>query len=430
MMPLTCVRVGFAAVAASLVFASIAAARATESAPAALTLSEALHLLETETPDVRAARLQIADAEAERLAAQLYQNPTLATDVGNLPIGRTNPPGLSAGQTVVSAVRIDQPLVLWGKRRLRIDAANAGIAAAQAQAQDTLRLLRAALKDAFFRAVHDTQRLAFAVENQRRYQHTVELSERRFRSGDLSEADFRKIELEQLTYLTSAEDARRAVAESEQLLGRLVGRSERVAPFGPLDVPNVEIGDADLLETALDNRPDFAELQRQRERADLAVQLARRERYPDVTVGADYTNSQFTTSGDLRNSYGLGFSVPLPLLNQNQAAIAKADVAQRQTEAEIAKARLDIAQEVHDGAERYQSAQRLRAMFEQGYLERAKVVLNAAESSYRSGGASLIELLDAERTYTTTETDYLASVLAARTALTNLELALGKDLTD
>lgn len=394
-----------------------------------ITLPEALERLEKQNPDALAARLQIAQAEADRLAARLYPNPTFSLDANNFPIGRTNPAGLSVGQTVGGTVRLDQPVVLWGKRRLRIAGADAGIMAAAEQEHDVLRQLRAAVKDAFYRAVHDERVLAFASENERRYHDIVALNERRFRSGDISEVDFRKIELENLKFLTDVEQAQRNVAESRQLLARLIGAERPVVPTGDLGAVDAHITASDLVEVAMANRPDVAALQRQREQAELALQLARRERYPDITVGADYTRSQFVAAGDIRNSVGFGFSLPLPLLNQNQADVARADVAIRQAQTELARLRLDIAQEVHDAVTRYESAQRLRQTFESGYLDHAKLSLHAAETSYRIGAASLLELLEAERTYTTTQTDYLDSIFDARASLTALEKAVSKDLS-
>jgi len=404
--------------------------RAEEPPAERVTLAQALDLLQTQSPDTLAARLQIAEAEAERLAARLYANPNLSVDAGDIAIGRTTPPGLSVGQTIGSTVRLDQPLVLWGKRGLRIAGAEAGIATAKEQERDTTRQLRSAVKDAFYHAVHDDRLLAFTTDNQQRYQQIVALNERRFHSGDISEVEFRKIELENLKYLTDAEEARRSLGESTQLLGRLIGVDHPVGPAGELTAPDVSLDDSTLISVALGNRPDLAALQRARDQADLALQLARRERYPDVTVGADYTHSQFVVSGDNRNSIGFGFSLPLPLLNQNQGEIAKAEVALRQAETDLKRLQLDIAQEVHDALTRYESTHRLRRTFESGYLEHAKVTVSAAETSYRIGAASLLELLDAERTYTATQTDYLDTMLAARESLTALEKAIGMELTE
>ncbi len=393
-----------------------------------ITLEQALELLETENPDTLAARLQIAEAEAERVAARLYPNPTLSVDANNIPAGRTTPSGLSVGQTIGSTARLDQPLVLWGKRGLRRQGAELGIAAATQSARDALRELRAAVKDAFYQALRDQQLLQFAGDNQQRYQRIVELNQRRFHSGDISEVEYRKIELENLKFLTETEEARRALSESQQLLGRLTGASGGLAANGALAAPDVDIAGEDLLETARANRPDLAAAQQARAQAATALTLAKRERYPDVTVGADYTHSEFVVAGDNRNTIGFGFSLPLPLLNQNQGEIAKAEVALREADTGLARLRLDIAQDVHDARVRYESTQRLRHTFESGYLDHAKTVVTSAETSYRVGAASLLELLDAERTYTETRTDYVNTIFAARSSLTALEKAIAKDL--
>jgi cobalt-zinc-cadmium efflux system outer membrane protein len=402
---------------------------AEEPAPQRVTLAQALELVESQNPDTLAARLQIAEAEAERLAARLYTNPTLSVDADNFPVGRTTPPGLSVGQTIGASARIDQPLVLWGKRRLRIENTEAGLAGAKEEERDTLRQLRAAVKDAFYGALHDERLLAFTSANRERYEKIVALNARRFHSGDISEVEFRKIELENLTRLTEEENARRSLAERQQLLGRLIGGAQPVQANGSLTAPDVQVDAAQALNQAMDNRPDLAALEDARNQAQLALTLARRERYPDVTVGVDYAHSQFVISGDNRNSLGFGFSVPLPLLNQNQGDIAKAEVGLRQADTDLERLRLDIAQEVRDAVERYQSARRLWRTYKSGYLENTKVVVEAAETSYRAGGASLLELLDAERTYAATQIDYVDTVFAVRSGLTALEKAVGKDLT-
>jgi outer membrane protein, heavy metal efflux system len=393
-----------------------------------VTLPEALALLQTQNPDTRAAALRVAEAEAERLTARLYPNPQLSYDVTDIPVGHTTPAGLSVGQTIGNTVRIDQPLILWGKRRLRIAGAQVGVMSAQDQERDVHRQLRLAAKDGFYDVLHDQRVLAFALDNRNRYRKIVDLNQRRFKSGDISEADFRKVQLEQLKYESQVEDARRGLSESEQLLGRLLGIGDAVAATGRLAPPALDVGTQDLLQLALQNRPDYAALQQEKERAEIALSLAKRERYPDVTVGADYTHSEFVVSGDNRNTIGFGFSVPLPLLNQNQGEIAKAEVAVRQAETELARLRLDLTQEVHNAVEAYRSTQRLRQTFESGYLDRAKMTVDAAETSYRVGAASLIELLDAERTYTETQNDYFDTVAAARMSLDALDKAVGKDL--
>lgn len=57
------------------------------------------------------------------------------------------------------------------------------------------------------------------------------------------------------------------------------------------------------------------------------------------------------------------------------------------------------------------------------------MVVEAAETAYRVGGASLLQFLDAERTYAATQSDYVDTVFAVRAGLVALEKAVGTDLT-
>jgi cobalt-zinc-cadmium efflux system outer membrane protein len=396
-------------------------------APEAVTLSQALELVESQNPDMQAARLQVAQAEAQRVLARQLPNPTLGTTLGNIALSQTQPPGLSVSETIQTGIALGQPLILWGKRGLRIEGADAGIAAAHGQERDALRQLRAAVKDAYFRALRDDRALAFATENERRHRDVVALQARRFRSGDISEVDFRKIEVEGLRFLSDLEDARRSSAEDQNLLGRLVGADRPVTALGEPVAPVIPEDPDALIQQAQTHRPDLLALERSRAQAALALQVAKRERYPDVTVGATYLNDQWTRGGDMRNTIGLGLSVPLPLLNQNQGSIAQAEVALRQADTQLNRTRLDIVRDVRDALAAYRSARALREKYETGYLERSHVTLTGAEASYRAGAASLIDYLDAERTYTATQLNYLDTVLAMRVGTAAIELAVGED---
>jgi len=372
-----------------------APARAGDAVPDAVTLSQALDLVESQKPDSQAARLQIAQAEAARVVARQLPNPSLSTAVGSVALSQTQPPGLSVGETIQTGVALTQPLILWGKRGLRTEGANAGIAVARGQERDLVRQLQAAVKEAYFRTLRDARVLVFATENERRYREGVALNARRFRSKDISEVEFRKIELEGLGFLSALEDARRSSAESQNSLGRLVG-AER--PIAALDEPAVPVIPEDanaLVPRGLEHRPDLLALEQSREQANLALRLAKRDRYPDVTVGTNYINDQWTRGGDMRNTIGFSFSVPLPLLNQNQGPIAQADVAVRQADTELTRLRLDIGREIRDALAAYQSARTLRQTYEAGYLEKAQVTVTGTAASYRAGSASLIDYLDA-----------------------------------
>src|SRR5262249_43211103 len=141
------------------------------------------------------------------------------------------------------------------------------------------------------------------------------------------------------------------------------------------------------------------------------------------TVGLSYTHSEFTVSGDLPNQLGTTFSVPLPVFDRNQGEIVRAE-----SEAAIARhqsdrLRLEIAQEVRAAVERYTIAPARVHRFEDGFLRQAREARQAADVSYREGAVSLLEFLEAERTYIATERDRLDALRDLDTAAAEITKA-------
>src|SRR5262249_27866898 len=146
------------------------------------------------------------------------------------------------------------------------------------------------------------------------------------------------------------------------------------------------------------------------EAADAALRLARAERWPDVTVGVDYTHSEFLVSGDLPDTLGTNFSVPLPLFDRNQGAIVRAEAEALSARRDVDRLRLEIPQEVRSAVTRYRVARDLVRRFQDGFLRQASEARDAAEVSYREGAVSLLEFLEAERAYVQTVRDRLQAL--------------------
>ena len=382
-----------------------------------MTLDEAVALLRGESPELLAGALKVRAAQGDVTTARLYPNPTLSVGAGNLPVGRTNPAGLGIGDAVNEQVGIGQEVVLWGKRGERIAAAHGRLAAAGAERADLERRLAFEVRARFVRALVATERLRLARENLARYQETVRVSRERADAGDISAAEFDKIALEQRGFEHEVADAeierRQAVAELLPLLGLDVAD---LVPVGELRLPAARTDTDALVSEALRRRPDLAAAEREADAADAALRLARAERWPNVTVGVQYTHDEFQVAGNLANSLGANFSLPLPLLNQNQGEIQRAEAEALIARREVQKLRLEIPQEVRTAVTSYTVAGERVRRFEQSFVRQAEDARRAAEVSYREGAISLLEFLEAERAFIQTQRDHLDALLDGHTA--------------
>jgi len=391
-------------------------ARAAEET-AQVTLDEAVALLRRQSPELLAGALKVRAAQGDVTTARLYPNPTLSFGAGNFPIGRTNPPGIGAGDTVNEQVGIGQELVLWGKRGERIAAAHGRMAAAGAERADLDRRLVFEVRARFVRTLVAGERLRLARENLTHYRETVRVSRERADAGEISAAEFDKIALEQRGFEHEVADAeierREAVAELLPLLGLDVAD---LVPVGELRLPAARTDTDTLVSEALRRRPDLTAAEREAEAAEAALRLARAERWPNVTVGVQYTHDEFQVAGNLANSLGANFSLPLPLVNRNQGEIQRAEAEALIARHEVQKLRLGIPQEVRTAVTSYTVAGERVRRFEQAFLRQSEDARRAAEVSYREGAISLLEFVEAERTFIQTQRDHLDALLDGYTA--------------
>ncbi|MEO6418847.1 MAG: TolC family protein, partial [Polyangiaceae bacterium] len=127
-----------------------------------------------------------------------------------------------------------------------------------------------------------------------------------------------------------------------------------------------------------------------------------------ISVGVTYTHSEFTASGDNSNAAGLSVALPLPIFDRNQAGVGRARVEYKRSENEITRLNLMVQHEVAEAVRKVERSGSMLDVYEGGgMLNRADNALRVAESSYKAGAVSLLELLEAQRTYIETRAQYL-----------------------
>jgi cobalt-zinc-cadmium efflux system outer membrane protein len=155
-----------------------------------------------------------------------------------------------------------------------------------------------------------------------------------------------------------------------------------------------------LVTRALQDRPDLRAATQGRELAGATLEQAKREAYPDISLGVAFTHSDFQISDDNPNAVALTLSLPLPVFDRNQANIARSHNDTKRFENDVARLEIQIRQEVTQSARRLERASSLLDIYEQGgMLDRADKALKVAENSYKAGSISLIERLEAQRTF-------------------------------
>jgi len=404
--------------------------------PSPLTLPEALRIFRERGFDLLIAAAGVDSAQGDLESASAIANPQLSGSLGHsFNYDPTQCPGCSALQE--SFGLSDQGALfdlLVNKRGLRKDAARAALEAAKLGRADAQRTLEFQLKQQFLLAALATEQARFARDLQESTAKTRELMERRFSAGAISEADLAKTQVAELEAMQQLDQAQTQLAAARAAVAFLLGAQEPATQL-ELDTsalqyrPGAALGTfAALYQAALESRPDLKVLDQQVQRAESALALARRQRFPEIQLSATYSQEGSGQNAIQPPTLTFAAQAGLPIFYQQQGEIRKAEADLRTQALQRGKTRALVAQDVSQAFAAWQGGQKLVERMQGRILERAKVARDLIRIQYEKGAASLLELLDAERTYIAVHNEYVQDLSLYWTAVAQLEQAVGKEL--
>ncbi len=379
--------------------------------------------------DFAVQKYNLSIAQAQITVAKLYPDPSLSAgitkDITNVP------PSQRMGN--VSDIGASETILLGGKIGARSSVAEKNAGAAQAQAEDFFRNLRATAAQAYINAlIADSTYKA----NERTYHNLVELTqvnEHRVEAGDLGKVDLLQSRVDAIQArgaLLQADAARQqAFIQLAQLMGRR-NSDTLYRPMGNLAFPVRSFNIDTMINRAKETRSDVIAARRALESARLSVDLAHAERWPDITVGAGYSyteqSSNIVAPFPGEKALGLSISIPLPLSNVlNQGTIQVAEFSYEQAKKSLEVAELKAETDVRQGYAQFQLAEQQYAQYSTDLLADAEKVREARLYSYKAGSASLLDVLTAENTLASVYLAYYSALSGYANALVSLEQANG-----
>jgi len=377
--------------------------------------------------DYAAQRYNVSIAEASVAAAKVFPNPTLGL-TGGFDVTQSGSERLPS----TAGAALTQTLELGGKRKYRILGARQSYAATAATLDGFLRNLKLDAAGAFA----DALALARSAEQKRQsaeyLRRLAETQRARLRAGDISQADLLQTQVEQQQFqnevLAAQGDAEKAAEALAGFLGRNRGQTVLI-PKGSLETTNRQFDVSRLLADALRTRPDLVALRHTRDAAQSKFHEEKANRIPNVDVGAAVTHSTDSENSIAPspefNSLGLTLSLPIPLWNRNEAAIATARYAAEQAHTQLQAAELKTEVQLRQAFTSYQSAVERVGNYQSGILKDADALLEAKRLSYQRGQSSLLELLDAQRTDNEVRSSHNSALADKAKALIELQRAAG-----
>ena len=420
-----------AALTACVLLVPAAAATAQPAQGAALpaarvSMDDAVRLALEHNHLLRVQRLNFDISKADEVTAGLKPNPVVTSTNASFPV-------FSPSQLTWDNVSNNQSFVesfsylfeRGGKREKRALVAEDATSVAARMAADAERQLIFQTRQAFINVLLAQSSLDLAQEDLKNFANVVQVNRDRVRAGDLAESEFLKISLQQLQFEQDVSNAELALVLAKAALRQSVGFDGIADTFevdGSLAYTKYAVTLDDLRRDALALRPDLLAAQGSVKLAQDTHALALSNRTRDVTGEIEYDRA------GPGNGLGFGFSIDLPFHDRNQGNIAHARFGILQATEAQSGAQTAVLTDVVNAYATLQTSEKVVRLYESGYLDQAKQSLDTATFVYQRGAGTLLDLLDAERTYRTTQLAYRQALAAYMTSAQQINFVVGRQV--
>lgn len=398
-----------------------------------LTLDEALILARQRNGDVRSAFLSVKAAEANLRASRSAFLPTITANLRREDGRFEQYTGIRRGQDInqtSSSVTLNYLIFDNGDRATSYELASLNADITYLNSRQTFRTVLFNVHARFYDALRAQELLRVREAQLRRSEELLRATEARVNAGDTPAKDILQARADFLNARASELQARNQVNTAEANLKAILGLSDDELPQLVSNAqPSGQVTEADLpalVAQAKERRPDIVAARRQVDSRRLNLRQARLDTSIAYSLSAQYTRS---FNDDVTDRPSLVFQASYPLYDGDQVR-SRVSAAEYQVEAQrfsLEQAERDLTAEVEATVKEYtQNALLLEASTLA--LEAARLNYNAAAEAQRLGASDLIEVLTAQVTLVTAETNRVQALYDLLISEVRLDLVVGDPL--
>jgi len=396
----------------------------------ALTWQQIEDKFEAANPTLKAAKDNIDESRAEEVTAYLRPNPDFTISADGTQIapyqGAWRPFSGTFFSPAVSYLHERRH-----KRELRLESARETTAVTQSTYFDQERNLLFTLRSAFVQVLQAKAVRENAQENLAYWDHELTINKQRLDAGDMAQVDYDRLVLQRAQFESDFETATVSLRTAKiQLLQLLNDRTpiEQFDVTGPFKAGGQLMPLEKFREEALATRPDLKAAVQSVDLAKTNYDLAVANGSTDPTFSVWYTHNGSFNNPDAYNTLGASINIPLRIFDRNQGEKARTLIDIRRSERLRDAAQAQVFNDVDSAYVTLVGAANLLKPYETLYLELAAGTRNRVSFAYEHGGASLLDYLDAEKSFRDTRLAYLNLVGSYLTAAAQMNLAVGREI--
>ena len=330
---------------------------------------------------------------------------------------------------------LSQNFPWFGKLRLRGDVAMESANSAYQRFQSRKLRLFYEVKNAYYEYYYLERAIAITNDNIQLLKHLESVAQAKTRAGaPLSSVIRAQVELGKL------DDRGRALTDlrgpiSAKLNAALNRPYDAFLPW-PKQAPfyDLELREKDLFARLRENNPELKSLDFAIAGNEKAVELARKDSYPDFTLGFNYIDTSealnLNTPNSGKDPVAAVIAVNVPIWRGKYKAAVQEAQLRREAAVNMRRNRGNLLEaELRLALYRYRDSGRKIDLFRDTLTPEAEQSLNITEETYRAGKVDFLSLIDAQRLLLEFQLSSERALANHEQSLAEIEMLTGREVT-
>ncbi|WP_205690974.1 TolC family protein [Cellulophaga sp. BC115SP] len=367
-----------------------------------ISLTQALKTATEQNPYMKVGALGVDASRADIVTAKLRPNPILNNQSLQAlrPSQLANNPKLLTGESMQTWWQLTKEIQLSGQRKNRIDYANQNVKLAEKEYAEFQRGLYTDVAFKWVEAWNTRKQIDLLKTAVNNIDTLVTINSYRFKKQIITETELYRTQLIAKQYKIQISELNQELRQQLNELQLMIGAKENLSISTSADLGVDSFLKVDsLLADAYASRTDLQYFQTRQSVMESNIKLQQSLAFPKTEAGFIY-NPQNTLP-----YFGIYATVELPFFDRNQGEIKKAKVQREQALTQIEAVQNTIRTEVQNASlQRETNQNNLK-----GYAlitEQADQILKNVRYSYSVGGTTIIDFLEAQRSWLETQQQY------------------------
>ena len=384
-------------------------------------LQKALQTAKANNPALKAQYFNVSIAESDIVTAKLRPNPVLNNQSLQLVKPSYYPPNTQwrDGRNRQVWWQLTKQFQLPAQRRNKIEFAETNVMLNQKAYNETERGFFGEVAAKWVDVWATKKQLDILQLAKNNTDSLMSINTLRFKNQVITQTDLSRTQLLANQYALQIKSATQKYENELLNLKYLMGVQDEIAIDSTDNFSVTFPATVDsLLQQALTNRSDILALKSTIDVANSNIKLQKSLAWPNPELGAIY-NPQNTIP-----YVGFYGTIQIPLFSRNQGEIKKSNLVKQQTEQNLISAQKQIQMEITTAFNAYQT-QRINLRNFKSLIEQSESILNNIKFSYLRGGTTIIDYLEAQRSWLDTQQQYYETLQLFRQSYIQLLVASG-----